>query len=524
MRHFTTIFVTAISTATISMACTTSTLSAPTPGAAKCQVTASGPETAIAAIGGGGTVVVSAQPECPWSISTEASWITDVSPAKGQGTANVQFTAAPNPVPTPRQADIAVSGVPVHVNQDAAPCSFDVKPQAVTVGFVGGNESVTVTTLAGCMWTALSQVDWVTVTSSKDNNGAQTVTFDVAANAATAARTGSITVAGQPITVSQSGRNCTYSINRPTMNFTSAGGTGSVSVTTLNGCTWTAASNATWIAVSSGATGNGPGSVAFSVNANVGGGARTAAITIAGQILTVTQDAGCSYSINPTSQSLRDPAGTGTTVAVTTQTSCGWTAVSNASWITVNSGSVNGNGSVGWTYTANTMPGISRTGTMTIAGQTFTVVQAGPCTYSVAPVGQTVSDLGGAGTPITVTTQAGCSWTAASRDSWITVTSGATGTGSGQVQISLTRNVVYGARAGTLVIGGQVATVIQNGVPGVARSVIGALDQGTNACDPITATISDTSRSPPRRLAIVCTRALGHPLFPRVGFSSSRGT
>ena len=149
---------------------------------------------------------------------------------------------------------------------------------------------------------------------------------------------------------------------------------------------------------------------------------------------------------------------------VTTQTACGWTAASNASWITVNSGSVNGNGSVGWTYTANTVPGISRTGTMTIAGQTFTVVQAGPCTFSVAPLGQTVSAQAGAGTPLTVTTQSGCFWVAVSNDPWITVTSGASGTDTGTVNISIAANVVFAARAGTLKIAGQIVTVIQNGV------------------------------------------------------------
>jgi hypothetical protein len=72
---------------------------------------------------------------------------------------------------------------------------------------------------------------------------------------------------------------------------------------------------------------------------------------------------------------------------------------------------------------------------------------------------------------VTVTTQAGCFWTAVSNDSWITVTSGATGTGSGTVQINVGVNVVFAGRAGTLLIGGQYATVIQDGVvPRVARA------------------------------------------------------
>ncbi len=71
----------------------------------------------------------------------------------------------------------------------------------------------------------------------------------------------------------------------------------------------------------------------------------------------------------------------------TTTAACAWTASSNAlPWLTITSGaSGTGNGSVGLSIAANT--GAARTGTATIAGQTFTVNQAAfvaPCTYSIA--------------------------------------------------------------------------------------------------------------------------------------------
>ncbi|HWN08430.1 MAG TPA: M36 family metallopeptidase [Pyrinomonadaceae bacterium] len=84
----------------------------------------------------------------------------------------------------------------------------------------------------------------------------------------------------------------------------------------------------------------------------------------------------CTYSINPTSASYAAGGGTGS-VTVTAGTGCAWTAVSNASFITVTSGSSgSGNGSVGYSVAANS-GSASRNGTMTIAGQTFTVTQAG---------------------------------------------------------------------------------------------------------------------------------------------------
>ncbi len=84
----------------------------------------------------------------------------------------------------------------------------------------------------------------------------------------------------------------------------------------------------------------------------------------------------CTFSINPTSASYAAGGGSGS-VTVTAGAGCTWSAVSNATFITINSGSSgSGNGTVGYSVTGNTGTG-SRNGTMTIAGRTFTVTQAG---------------------------------------------------------------------------------------------------------------------------------------------------
>ena len=84
----------------------------------------------------------------------------------------------------------------------------------------------------------------------------------------------------------------------------------------------------------------------------------------------------CSFSISPTSASAAAAGGTGS-VSVTAGAGCNWTAVSNSSFITITSGaSGSGNGSVGYSVAANGGTA-SRSGTLTIAGQTFTLSQAG---------------------------------------------------------------------------------------------------------------------------------------------------
>ncbi len=82
----------------------------------------------------------------------------------------------------------------------------------------------------------------------------------------------------------------------------------------------------------------------------------------------------CTYSISPSSITVSYSGGYAD-VKVTSQSGCSWTAVSNANWIKVESGAKGtGNGTVRYYVTANP-DHYSWTGTLTIAGQTFTITQ-----------------------------------------------------------------------------------------------------------------------------------------------------
>jgi Putative binding domain, N-terminal len=62
-----------------------------------------------------------------------------------------------------------------------------------------------------------------------------------------------------------------------------------------------------------------------------------------------------------------------------------------------------------------------------------------------------------------VITQPGCDWTAVSNDSWITITSGQSGTGNGVVDYSVAANQNAQGRTGTMLIAAQTFTVMQSG-------------------------------------------------------------
>jgi len=94
------------------------------------------------------------------------------------------------------------------------------------------------------------------------------------------------------------------------------------------------------------------------------------------------------------------------------------------------------------------------------------VVQSGACTYSLSGSGVQVEG-GGGSSSFTVSTQAGCSWTAASNANWIAVTSGAAGNGAGQVTLNVASNPGPG-RAGAVTVNGQQFTVGQSGFTGAS--------------------------------------------------------
>jgi all-beta uncharacterized protein/BACON domain-containing protein len=477
----------ALGVATIAAACgatsTTTTGVGPTPP--KCAVSVTAPQSAIDAAGGAGSIAVATQPECTWTASTDANWISALSPASGQGNADVAFQAAPNPDGVARQGGVIVSEQRATISQAAAPCRFDLAESRAQVPATGGTATVAVAAPNGCSWQASSSSAWLSVTAGNSGNGNGTVTFTAASNPGIA-RTGLLVIEGQSFTVSQAAAipvsECEYVIQPTTASLPAAGGGGTVAVNAATGCVWNATASASWIAITSGASGSGAGSVRFSVGANAGS-ARTGNVSIAGEQFSITQDGNCSVSIAPTSQSVGAAGGAGTPIAVATTTGCTWTVASAVPWLAIASAtSGSGNGNVTFSIAANTS--IARVGTLLIGDRVFTVNQAGTtCAFSINPTSRSVGAAGGAGTAVNVSTTSECAWSASSNAPWITVTSGATGMGPGNVNFSVAANTGAG-RNGTLTIAGQTFTVTQAAnctysIAPTSQSIAGGAGTGT---------------------------------------------
>ena len=88
--------------------------------------------------------------------------------------------------------------------------------------------------------------------------------------------------------------------------------------------------------------------------------------------------------------------------------------------------------------------------------------QGQTCNFSLSGPGQSFSAAGGNGN-VTVNTSNGCAWTATSNETFLTVVSGASGTGTGAVVFQVAANLTGQARTASLTIGGQTFTVTQSG-------------------------------------------------------------
>ena len=83
-------------------------------------------------------------------------------------------------------------------------CTYSISPTRATYTAPGGSGTINVTAAAGCTWTASTSTPWITITGAS-GSGTGTVTYTVAPyTGKPKKRNGTITVAGQTVTIQQS--------------------------------------------------------------------------------------------------------------------------------------------------------------------------------------------------------------------------------------------------------------------------------------------------------------------------------
>jgi subtilase family serine protease len=172
----------------------------------------------------------------------------------------------------------------------SARCAPSISPGSRFHSAAAERGSINVTAAAGCPWVAATSQKWLLIVDAGPGTGSGTILYSVEPNTATESRTGTITVGDQIFTVVQAGSSCTYALSPAGRSHTYAAETGSIAVATATGCAWTAATADSWITISAGNTGSGPGQVQYSVQGNRAASARRGSIQVGGQTFTIDQD------------------------------------------------------------------------------------------------------------------------------------------------------------------------------------------------------------------------------------------
>lgn len=293
---------------------------------------------------------------------------------------------------------------------------------------------------------------------------------------------------------------------KPIPTVPAAGGTGTLTLTgSPFACSYIYGTDATdWITLTTGPAGPAyqETSVNWTVAPNTTVALRTGNILIYDGFVTyrepITENAAtCTLSLG--ASSVTEPA-TASTGSVTVQTGCAWNATSAASWISTGDAKVGystgaGDGSFNFAVAANACYS-SRAGILTVetgwptphgsitGTQQFTVTQSGaPNGLTLSPASVALTAAASTGT-VNVTTASGCSWTAQSNVSWLTITYVSASSGNGYVAYKALANT-SAARSGVLQIGSQTFTVTQQAVPPPVPQIAGVTSAASFALGPV---------------------------------------
>jgi RHS repeat-associated protein len=403
-------------------------------------------------------------PGSPGSYNFQWQMVRELVEWFGPKTPNVAVQVVPGPAtsnpPLTKLKEYVYAGSRLIMSEEKS-CVPTLSPASASAPTAGGTGSFNVSTSSGCNWTATSDSSWITITGPASGAANGAVSYSVAANSGPQ-RSGTISVNGRAFNITQAlnPASCSYSLNVTGVSSSEQASSGSFTLTTGAGCPWNASSNASWLTVTSPASGAGSTTINYSIAANAGQ-QRSGVITVGGKTFTVTQapnQASCTFALSPSSW-MYGTGPNGGFFSVTTGPGCHWDAATTVGWLTVTGGAVGtGNGGVSFSVQANNDG--SRTGIISVRGQPFTVTQ---CGYLLSREWDGFGSGGGVSS-VAVSAAGGCAWSATSNAGWIVITSGANGSGNGSVSYAVDPYFVSnGYQFGTITVAGRTVGIEQFG-------------------------------------------------------------
>ena len=353
--------------------------------------------------GGVGSFTVLADAQAGWKVRSNVDWISVTTDAEGgvatqgSGEAAVYYSVAPFNEVSTRSGTITAAGCTFTVNQTGRRMKLVVAdpggaagagrpPYLVERDYLSHVIDIQVNALASTEWDIELGGSWISVVDGGIGHGGDNVALAINENPSWLARSGTVRIGTETLTINQSGRpsaELEFAISPENTTASVKGANGIISVMATPDLPWTAASQANWLTVMPAfQSGAGNGNVVYTVSPNPTMAARSG-------VITVTRDGGGAAA---TTHRVSQPAATamisenshtfaaaGETfnVEVTIDDIVNWTVSENCNWITiVGSSSRIGPGTVSLVATENFSVN-SREASVTIAGHVFSVLQLG---------------------------------------------------------------------------------------------------------------------------------------------------
>ena len=313
---------------------------------------------------------------------------------------------------------------------------------------LSGDETWTATTDA-----AVADGGWINL-RRRTGNCEQKATYKVLHNYSTDSRTGHVYINGLTYTVTQLGYGATLSpsgsVSIPAVGTATPGQVSFVIEPATDGSreiSWTARSDSEWVSVMP-ASGDGNSTVYYSVDENLSESERRAVLTIAGQELVIVQSGAEIVDPNankvwlvPDNAITVPCAAKEFDVSIVTANDVNWTASADAEWVQITTTTTGTGPSTVHVYLPENLSVLTRTGVISVNGTTLTIKQLGTTDYvlNLDPQSSVFAYAGGISN-VAVTASHDMEWTAQSSVPWVRITSGAAGSGSGNLNYVVSAN------------------------------------------------------------------------------------
>lgn len=408
-------------------------------------------EELFSAAGGDGKIKLRANSsrECAWTARSETDWITLTSATTGVGETLVTYSVAPYTGSSSRHGTLLIAGNRLLVSQmgvtncpitatteigqttSGALTNSDCRSALDTGSFVdrytlnvqaGQQVSLVLTSFAFDTFLLLYGPDGKLIAFNDDSNFTLTLNsalfFEAVADGTYTIEVSSFysNVTGDYQLVVE--RRCPLSFAQEPALLPAAGGNGRLNVKAPPGCPWAAQAIATdWLTLTT-SSGSGPGAIAFIAMANPTVAFDANAFPRVAQLNIissggpssdtyreyVSQNYGCGFRVFPTGLTIKAQdiiygAPARDAIVLNTGNNCSWTATSNAPWMEFYEIGPTYSGMRGralsLSFNSIKLGNTPRSGTVTVAGQTVTVMQESIgtlCPIGELSVGQTLVD------------------------------------------------------------------------------------------------------------------------------------